>query len=71
MIARLNKYWHVWVHASAIAQHSLTGLYMAASVYHIISKELENNSFQHNHIFRQTSTVFPLISTGPQISGAH
>ena len=25
-IAHLNKYWCVWVHASAIAHHSLTGL---------------------------------------------
>ena len=25
-IAHLNKYWHVWAHASAIAHHSLTGL---------------------------------------------
>ena len=29
-------------------------LYMAASAYHVISKEVENCVFRHNHIFRRT-----------------
>ena len=29
-------------------------VFMAASVNHIISKEVENYIFRHNHIFRHT-----------------
>ena len=29
-------------------------VYMAASAYHVISKEVENCVFRHNHIFRRT-----------------
>ena len=29
-------------------------VYMAASAYHVISKEVENHVFRHNHIFRYT-----------------
>ena len=28
--------------------------YMAASAYHVISKEVENHVFKHNRIFRHT-----------------
>ena len=29
-------------------------VYMAASAYHVISKEVENHIFRHNWIFRRT-----------------
>ena len=28
--------------------------YMAASAYHVVSKEVKNRVFRHNHIFRHT-----------------
>ena len=33
MIACLNKYWHVWVHASAITYHSLTYLFWHVYIF--------------------------------------
>ena len=36
-------------------------VYMAASVYHVISKEVENPIFRHNHIFRHTCMYKQII----------
>ena len=37
-IACLNKYWHVWARASAMAHYSLTGLLKLISVKHLIQR---------------------------------